>query len=313
MRRFIACLLLLCLAPLAHAAPANANHVPADAKWYLHLDFDAAKQTVLFDQLLDALKAEFPVEDVLAQLKAGIGVNPLTDISGVTLFNNSFQKDVAAVVVYAKIDAGLLSNALAQNPDYKETVYGKHLLLGWTDKNDGKPKTGCFYSGDIVVMADKVDTLKLAVDTLDGVKAGGSSLVKPQTKGVFLAASADLAHSGDPNISQLLSPTAPATATLSEVEGKLDITLTVTAKTAEQAVQLKKLADGAAAFAQLATREIPTAAALLKEITVTATADKVVATFKADSKTLLQTLTKLGQDYESHKVPAAKPAQPKGL
>jgi len=75
----------------------------------------------------------------------------------------------------------------------------------------------------------------------------------------------------------------------------------------------RQIDDGAAAFAQLATREIPSAAALLKEITVTATADKVVATFKADSKTLLQTLTKLGQDYQSHKVPAAKPAQPNGL
>ena len=43
MRRFIAFLMILCLAPLAHAAPANANHVPADAKWYVHLDLEAAR------------------------------------------------------------------------------------------------------------------------------------------------------------------------------------------------------------------------------------------------------------------------------
>jgi hypothetical protein len=303
-------LMLLFLSPLAHAAPPNANHVPADAKWYLHLDLDAAKKTVLFNEILDAVKAQFPVEDVVAQLKAGIGVNPLTDISGVTIFNSSFAKDVAAVVIYAKVDAALLSNALAQNPDYKETVYGKHLLLGWTDKNDGKPKTGCFYGDGIVLMADKVDTLKLAVDTLDGTKPAGSSLVKSPAAGVFLCASADLARSNDPNISQLLSTTVPATASVSEVDGKLEVSLTLTAKTAEQAAQIKKMADGAAAFAQLATQQIPSAAALLKEITVAANGDKVVATFKEDSKTLLQSLTKLGQDYESHKAPA-KPAADK--
>jgi hypothetical protein len=312
MRRLIALFMLFCLTPLAQAAPPNANHVPADARWYLHLDFDAFKKTVLFNQILEGVKADYPVEEIVNQLKAGLGVNPLTDINGVTIFNNSFEKDVAAVVVYAKIDAALLSNALAQNPDYKETVYGKHLLLGWTDKNDGKAKTGCFYGDGIVMMADKIDTLKLAVDTLDGAKPGGSSLVKPQAKGVFLCASADLGRSNDPNIAQLLSTTVPATASVGELEGTLEININLTAKTADQAAQIKKMAEGAAAFAKLATQKIPSAAPLLDGITVTAEGDKVNATFKQDSKTLLQTLTKVGQDYQSHQVPPTA-KQPNGL
>src|SRR5258706_4896206 len=143
MRHLIACIALFVLAPLAFAGPANSKHVPADAKWYLHLDLEAAKETALFNQVLDAVKLQFPIEEVVGQLKAGIGVNPLTDITAVTVYNNSFEKDVAAIVVYAKIDPTLLNNVLAQNPDYKETVYGKHLLLGWTDKDDGKAKNGC--------------------------------------------------------------------------------------------------------------------------------------------------------------------------
>ena len=54
--------------------------------------------------MLDAVKAQYPLEDTLDQLKAGIGVNPLTDVTGVTVYNTSFEKDVAAVIIYAKVD-----------------------------------------------------------------------------------------------------------------------------------------------------------------------------------------------------------------
>ncbi|MDB5320089.1 MAG: hypothetical protein JWN40_1720 [Phycisphaerales bacterium] len=313
MRHLIATLALLFLSPLAFAAPPNAKHLPADAKWYLHLDVEAAKQTALFDNVLTAVKTQFPIDDVLAQLKAGIGVNPLTDITAITVYNNSFEKDVAAVVIYAKIDVGPLNNALAQNPDYKETVYGKHLLLGWTDNNDGKPKTGCFYGDGIILMADKVDTLKLAVDTLDGTKPAGSALVKEPAKGVFLSAAADLAHANDPNVAQLLSSSQAATASIGETaDGKLQVSVNLTAKSPEQAAQIKKMLDGVAAFGQLATRDVPTAAALLNQVTVTADGAKVIATFQHDSKTLLQTLQKIDQENKA-RMAAPKPAQPNGL
>jgi hypothetical protein len=299
MRRMIACLLMLCFAPLALAGPANANHVAADAKWYIHLDLEAAKQTTLFNEVLTAAKAQIPIDEVVNALKTNIGVNPLTDISGVTVYNNSFEKDVAAIIIYAKIDAALLNQALAQNPDYKETVYGKHMLLGWTDKNDGKAKNGCFYADGVIMMADKIDTLKLAVDVLDGAKPGGSSLVKTPAKGSFINASAELSQSNDPNIAQLLSATDAATACASEIDGKLHIDVHLTAKTAEQAAQIKKMIDGLAAFGQLATRELPAAAALLKEINVSADGTKIMANFQHDSKTLLQTLQTLDQENKA--------------
>src|SRR5436190_1339782 len=74
------------------AGPANAKHVSQDAKWYIHLDFDAAKQTVIYTQILDAIKVQFPLEETLAQVKQFMGVNPLTDISGVTVYSNTFEK-----------------------------------------------------------------------------------------------------------------------------------------------------------------------------------------------------------------------------
>lgn len=301
MRRLIACMVCLIWAPVTLAEPANANHVAADAKWYVHLDVDAAKKTVLFDQLLTAFKAQVPLDEVLNTLKTNIGVNPLTDISGITVYNNSFEKDVAAIVIYAKIDAALLNAALANNPDYKETEYKNHMLLGWTDNNDQKHKNGCFYRDGIVLMADKIDTLKWAVDVLDGAKPAGSSLVKAPAKGTFLNAAADLGRSEDPNVSHLLSATEAATASAGETDGKLHLAVHLTAQTPEQALQIKKILDGLAAFGQIATRELPAATEVINQFKVTSEGAKVQASFEHDSKTLLETLQEIDRQKKGQK------------
>src|SRR5260221_7041787 len=97
-RSRLARLTLLCLSVFlltfprpALAGPADPKHLAADTKWFLHLDFEAAKQTVVYAQVLDIVKANFPLEEKLNQLKNGIGVNPLTDITGVTVYNTSFE------------------------------------------------------------------------------------------------------------------------------------------------------------------------------------------------------------------------------
>jgi hypothetical protein len=202
-----------------------------------------------------------------------------------------------------------LNNAIAQNPGYKETAYGKHMLLEWTDNNDGKQKNGCFYGDGIVLMADKPDTLKLAVDTLDGAHPVGSALVKPAPPGAFLYGSADLAQSDDKNVSQLLSNSEAANAHVAEQDGNLVLTVNLTAKTTEQAAQIKKMIDGVKAFGQLATRDFPTASSLIEKLQVVADGAKVTATFQHPSSTILQTLQKLDQEK---KAKLAKP-QPNGL
>src|SRR5437660_1295168 len=83
---------------------------------------------------------------------------------------------------------------LADRPEYKETVYGKHTLIAWTDENDGKHKTGCFYGDGIVLLSDRLEALQPAVDVLDGGKPGDSALVKTPEKGAFLYAAADLSQ-----------------------------------------------------------------------------------------------------------------------
>jgi hypothetical protein len=298
----------------AVGGPVDAKHVAQDAKWYLHLDFAAAKQTVLYSTVLEAVRARFPLDDTLAQVKAFLGVDPLADISGVTVYNTSFEKDVAAILIHGQITPGPIQAALSNNPDYKETAYNKHTILSWTDNNDGKHKTGCFYSPGLAVMADREETLRMAVDVLDGAKPGGSALVKEPATGAFLYGSADLAASNERNVGQLLSNTEAATASAGEVDGKLTVTVRLTARSAETAGQIMKMADGLIAFGTLATsRDYPTAAELLKEVRVTNGGTHITATFAHDSKTVVETLKKLDAEKKGADAKGAAGEKPQGL
>jgi hypothetical protein len=301
---------------VAPADPVIAKHIAKDAKWYIHLDFAAAKKTVFYASVLDAVRAHFPLDDTLAQVKQFLDVDPLTDINGFTVYNNSFEKDVAAIIVYAKVNPERFTQALQQNADFKETPYNKHALLSWTDNNDGKHKNGCFYADGVVLMADQEATLRMAVDVLDGTKPAESPLAKtPESPGAFLYGSADLAQAPDKKVSQLLSNSEAATASLGELEGKLKLAVNITALNPQTGVQLKKLLDGAKALGELATsREFPTASALLQQVEITAEGTHISASFTHDSKTLLETVQRLDAE---HKAKAAKPAaadeKPQGL
>jgi len=299
----------------AQAGQADPKHLAANTKWFLHLDFEAAKQTVVYSQVLDLVKAQFPLEETVNQLKNGIGVNPLTDITGVTVYNTSLEKDVAAVIIYAKVNQEMLQLAISNSLDYKQVEYGKHVLHTWTDNNDGKTKVGCFHGDGMILLADKIETLKSAVDVLDGTKSAGSALVKTPPKGAFLYGAVDVtgAQSEDKNISQLLSNSEAATVCAAENEGKVQVTINLATKSPEMAGQLKKMVDGVKAYVELTAKaDHPTVSDLLAKVNVTVDGSKIMGSFEHDAKTILQTLQKIDEENKA-KARKAPETPAKGL
>jgi len=73
--------------------------------------------------VLDVVRAQFPLEDTLDQVKQALGVNPLTDITAITVYNNSFQKDIAAV--FDLRQGG--PNPSHKRPGSKPRLQKKHL------------------------------------------------------------------------------------------------------------------------------------------------------------------------------------------
>lgn len=283
----------------AYCGGVEARHVSADAKWFIHLDAEALRKTEVYKQVLDAAKAQFPVEETLAQIKAVAGINPLTDINGVTVYNDSFEKDMAAVLVYASVEPSVLTGLLSQNPEYKELSHNDHKVLSWKDQNDGKTKHGCFYKDGLVIIADAQDRVEMAIDVLDGKTKGGSVLAAEPPKGAFLYGSANLAETKDPNLSAMLSASQAATASVAEAAGMLKFSLNVTAKDADKAAQVKKMADGLQALGLLTLGDSPATAAVLRKIKVVADGAKVSASLEHESKDVIATIQKLDEEKKA--------------
>jgi hypothetical protein len=74
----------------------------------------------------------------------------------------------------------------------------------------------------------------------------------------------------------------------------LTVSVRLTARSAETAGQILKMAEGMKAFGELATgRDYPTAAGLLKEVQIKKDGTHITATFAHDSKAVIETLKKL--------------------
>lgn len=281
----------------ATAGPVDPNHLPALTSWYVHLDMEAARKTVLFKEIRDEVNTRMPLEDTLAQIRATLGFDPIADIRGITLYGTSFTQGVGAVLVYGKLDHGGVQTMLAGNPGYAQGTHGKHIVHTWADK--GKQPAACFYNREIIVLGDSRETVAAALDVLDGKTRGGSTLVKQQPPGaIAYAAAAGLRDVADKGLSRLLAASEELMLSLVEVEGKAKATLAVTFRTPEIAAQMGKLAEGLRAVIILNAQKAPVAADMASQISTSVEGTRVSAAFECDSAKVLGLLRALQEEHQ---------------
>lgn len=293
----------------ASAGPVDPNHLPALAIWYVHLDMEAARKTVLFKEIREEVNTKVPLEDTLAQIRATLGFDPIADIKGVTLYGTSFTQGVGTVLVYGKLDHGGVQTMLAGNPGYAQGTHGKHIVHTWADK--GKQPAACFYNQELIVLGDSKETVAAALDVLDGKTRGGSTLVKQQPPGaIAYAAASGLRDVADQGLSRLLAASEDIMLNLVEVEGKAKATLAVTFRTPETATQMGKLAEGLRALLILNAQKAPVAADVASQIATSVEGTRVSATFECDSAKLLGQLRALHEEHQRNQAAARAGAAP---
>ena len=287
----LAVVLALAAPSLVQAAGPNPKHVAADAKWYLHLDLEALRTTELYKLVRAEVEKQFNLEEALAAIKQAAGVDPLNDIQGVTLYNTTHEQNVGGAIFYANIDQELLLKALSQNPTYGQQKYGEYTVHTWQDK--GKTPAGVFYKEGVVVVGDKIETLKVLIDVLDGKKAGGSELVKERPGTFMLGAAKGLAELADRPNAKFLANAESMELAMSEKAGKLAGSLAMTMVSAERAAQVKNMAEGVkswVAFNPDAPKEVID---MVGKITLSVDGARVVAAFEQNSADFLKQLKNL--------------------
>jgi hypothetical protein len=172
-------LLTLCLVlpHMAQGNPFNMANVSADANWVAHANFDQFRSTN-FGKLFLARLDELGISAKLDNFAKVFSFNPLNDVRDVTIYGESKDEYKTAILINGKFDQERLLALLRLNPEYGEEPYGGITLRRWhDDKNGGKMMFGCFYSESLVIMSSGQDTVKRAINVLNGKAAHADAAV----------------------------------------------------------------------------------------------------------------------------------------
>jgi len=183
----------LLLAQSAEGAPLRAKDVAASAKWVVHVDFDAMRDSKLGAEVREKCLAAENAQKKLKHFQEDTGVDLTKDMHSVTLYDTRFvEHGGVAIFRAAHIDKKkLVAKLKDKHPDHSTEQHGDVTISTWTEAKGTKHEhhvSGAFFGADAVLFSRDLKQLKAAVDVLSG-KADAlsteSPLAEEAPKGTF--------------------------------------------------------------------------------------------------------------------------------
>jgi hypothetical protein len=114
------------LTPPGSAAPLDPKRVPADAKWVIHLDYEALTDT----QLMEIYRSKRPqrVERARKWLQERYGIDPQQDLKDATLFSDSYRSHSGAIVLRTAYDREKVEADVLKRRGVKTTQWQDYTL-----------------------------------------------------------------------------------------------------------------------------------------------------------------------------------------
>ena len=240
----------------ARAEPLDLKCAAADAKWVLHLDVDALRQSPLVEKAYQkCLELHPEAAKHLDKVRDLLGMDPRKDLHALMVYGKDTDKHHGVLLVHADVNQKLLLAKAEKAPGHKATKFGSYELHSWThtDRHGSHPVTGVFYKPNVLVFAESVEAVKGALDVLDGKSPGISGKESPlaghtHPGAIFIARAAAIdPHTRCPILKQADS----VRITIGEHDGQLYYRGRLEMKSAETAGQVKAIADGFQALVAL--------------------------------------------------------------
>ena len=141
MKRLVAVFAALALlAAVGQAAPFDSKNVAADAKWVVHVDVDAVRDSKVVQNafttwpiLKDHSGKHFDM------IRDKIGVDLRKDLHGVTIYGRDTDKKNGVAIVFATVNQQLLLDKAAKAADHKVTKHGEIDIHSWTANTVRRP------------------------------------------------------------------------------------------------------------------------------------------------------------------------------
>lgn len=273
--------LIVTIAASAFAGPIQKAEIPATSTWAMHFDCEKAKDSEMGKLILNREKSE--KED--QRLKGFIdkcGFDPIEDVKSVTVFGDSFGDKDGILIVKGDIATDKLDAMLETAKDHKTSTYGNLIIHTWQDKHHNRPAVGCFYDKTTILMGQKADKLKIAIDTLNKTAKGlddeSAKVVIPDVDdGVFfiICANKQNENLGQSPHAAMLRNAKSLIFALGESDGNIASELQITAKTEADAALMSQIVSGMLSYSLLSGDKAPVMADIAKSVQIEASGDTV--------------------------------------
>jgi hypothetical protein len=282
------------LAAPAWCAPLEKSHVPADAKWIAHVDFEA----FWAGGIGQWAAAEFgpQVQPKLDAMRRLLGSDLSRDIRGLTLFGPDSVEQNAVALIYGKFDRQRLLDLLAGNEAYAESQHGKQMIYQWRDDFRKKEQSGAFAADNLIVIsqsksgvASVLDVMGKQAAPLAEDRAARLWSLTEGTQGAFMIAAADDVASlakGQEHAT-ILQNSKMLTFIADEKDGQTRLFLLLEANDIEAAQQVEMFARGMLAFAMLKQKDHPELAPVIMAATLTRNDERLSFDFSYPTANLL--------------------------
>lgn len=184
----------------ARAEPLNPQHVPPQARWVMHVDFDAFSKTTLAERI----RKNRPqiVEFLRSRMAARFGIDIPQDLFGLTMLSDSYQSHTGAGVLFAHYDVTKVKANLEKKPGVTKTTWDDRVLYTCQGQSDEKQAekqavTVLLLDEHRLVFASSVNLLKEFVGRLEGKQIAIDDKTSPliaeiPSGAVFYGAAIDL-------------------------------------------------------------------------------------------------------------------------
>ncbi len=258
--------LTVCFAGGAAAGPVNKAWIGADAKWYVHVDAEAAVGSAL-GQFVVANRGRLGLEG-MDGLRA-LGIDPFKDVKGVTIYDTDENPEHAVVVASTTAAVEQLMDMLRSDPATRTMEIEGHTLVAFDDNGKAQywhVRPGATPDTRLVVMSDEWKVVTDALKVVDGGSSSlarigpGSPLAGEAGSGsiVFVRASelpAPVKNNPDPNASALLSQVGGVQLDVGERDGEIYGDALLFTSSGENAANMSQVAQGLLALGRMITKD----------------------------------------------------------
>jgi len=303
---------LLMPTPDAAAAELQLKHIPAEAKWYAHLDADAVRSSKVVQRFYEeCIREKMAAPAVWAQAFNVIewqwGFHPINDLHSITVYGTRLSAKQSVLVLRAKTNNNLLTTIAEKAPEHREQDYRDYTLHTWKQQRNGNEHemAAAFHRTNVVVFASSVELLKTALDRLDEKGASMADSDSPLGEHIpggamIVARAVDLESvAGDefPVLAQLEQ--------LSYVEGEDGdewfSRVTLVARDAEVAERFADVIRGFQSVIWLAADEAPRVREMVRDTNVNVNGQTLEVTFREPAADIVEQIPNVCEMIERHR------------